>query len=417
MAGMLPVKGRLPRQSRAVETQTRISAAAIDLLAAHGVAGMTHRLVAEHAGVPLAATTYHFETKRDIVASASNSILAHFKDTLSAAAKDCQSDSSGPVSIKQLVVRVLQRAAMDEGSAVLALFEILLESVRHPESFQFAQQWIEQLTTLLSEVRPAKGAASVHAATDILMGLLFLTSSLKLDADQIAAVLLKGRDPLQVWAVGNSAKSSGETVAPPRRIDSKNTRARILEEAINILIAEGPSALSYKLIASRIGVSPAAPSYYFTSVMDLLRSAQVVLFEASQRRYHQLVTATNFKTINLEQFIELSNVVFQREATEFGRFNLATFSIWLEAARRPDLRPLVWSAVVRHCQSSARLIENYTSELRIMDGLLYHAMFFGKLMRILSTGTSNLDLMRVRQEFTGDIRALVAGKHWLLLPA
>jgi AcrR family transcriptional regulator len=415
--GILPVKGRRARQTRSVETQIRISAAAVDLLSELGISGITHRLVAERASVPLAATTYHFATKSDIVASASNLVLERFKKIFSAVADDCRSGASRSISTKQLVVRTLQRVATEDGVAVRALFEILLESVRHPESFKFAEQLIKEIGLLLSAAQSSNASiVSAESATDILMGFLFLTSSLKLSSDQIGSVLLNGRDPLKGWAA-TSAKETVETLISDPRDNGNKTRRRILDEAINILIAEGASALSYKLIASRIGVSAATPSYHFTSVVDLLRSAQVVLFEASQRRYHSLVTATNFRTIDLGQFIELTSVVFQREATEFGRFNLATFSLWLEAARRAELRPLIWSAVVRHCQSSAKLIENYTSNFRVVDGLLYHVMFFGKLMRILSTGASNLDLMRVRQEFARDIEAAVRGEHWLLLPS
>jgi AcrR family transcriptional regulator len=416
--GILPVKGRRARQTRSVETQIRISAAAVDLLSELGIAGITHRLVAERASVPLAATTYHFATKSDIVASASNLVLDRFKKIFSAVADECRSETPRSISTKQLVVRTLQRVAAEDGVAVLALFEILLESVRHPESFKFAEQLIKEIGLLLSAAQSSSASiVSVASATDILMGLLFLTSSLKLNSNQIGSVLLNGRDPLKGWAATTSAKETVETLLSDPRDNGNKTRRRILDEAINVLIAEGASGLSYKLIASRIGVSAATPSYHFTSVVDLLRSAQVVLFEASQRRYHSLVTATNFKTIDLGQFIELTSVVFQREATEFGRFNLATFSLWLEAARRAELRPLIWSAVVRHCQSSAKLIENYTSNFRSVDGLLYHVMFFGKLMRILSTGTSNLDLMHVRQEFAKDIEAAVRCEHWLLSPS
>ena len=409
-------KGTPRRQSRSIETKSKISAAAVDLLSYQGIAGLTHRQVAERANVPLAATTYHFATKRDIVASASNAILDHLKTLLSDAVENCKQTTRRPAPTKQLLVEIVQQVAA-AGSAGLALFEILLESVRRPEDTRLGEQWIDQVTRafLNSSLEGATSRArSAHTATDILMGLLLLTSSLRLTPDQVGAVLLRGGDPLQLWAVEIPAGENAEQTSSGQDAGTNKTRQRILEEAINILVADGASGLSYKVIADRVGLSAAAPSYHFASVIDLLRSAQLLLFEASQLRYHSLVTATNFKTIDQVQFIDLTSVVFQREVTEFGRFNLATFSIWLEAGRRPELRPLVWRAVVRHCQSSARLLNNYTSDFRIMDGLLYHTMFFGKLVRILSTGTSNLDLMHVRAEFASEIEAAIAGRHWLV---
>ncbi|MEI5103047.1 TetR family transcriptional regulator [Streptomyces sp. PmtG] len=40
------------------------------VIAARGIEGLTHRAVAEEAGVPLGATTYHFATKDDLIEAA-----------------------------------------------------------------------------------------------------------------------------------------------------------------------------------------------------------------------------------------------------------------------------------------------------------------------------------------------------------
>jgi len=58
--------GRGSKQERSIARRGRIAEAAIEVLATHGVAGMTHRLVAQRACVSLAATTYYYNTKFDI---------------------------------------------------------------------------------------------------------------------------------------------------------------------------------------------------------------------------------------------------------------------------------------------------------------------------------------------------------------
>ncbi|MEV0373748.1 TetR family transcriptional regulator [Streptomyces sp. NPDC050636] len=60
-----------PRRRR--DPQRRIeemAAAAERVIAVRGIEGLTHRAVAEEAGVPLGATTYHFATKDDLIHAA-----------------------------------------------------------------------------------------------------------------------------------------------------------------------------------------------------------------------------------------------------------------------------------------------------------------------------------------------------------
>lgn len=54
-------------RKRGQETHDRIIDAAIRLLSRHGTPGVTHRSVADEAGVSLALTTYHFASKEDIL--------------------------------------------------------------------------------------------------------------------------------------------------------------------------------------------------------------------------------------------------------------------------------------------------------------------------------------------------------------
>lgn len=60
-----------PRRRRDPERRiTEIAAATERVIAARGVEGLTHRAVADEAGVPLGATTYHFATKDDLILAA-----------------------------------------------------------------------------------------------------------------------------------------------------------------------------------------------------------------------------------------------------------------------------------------------------------------------------------------------------------
>ena len=69
------VRGRAAKQERSERTRAAIVAAVISLLAEEGVAGLTHRLVAQRSGASLAATTYYFASMQDMIAEASNELL------------------------------------------------------------------------------------------------------------------------------------------------------------------------------------------------------------------------------------------------------------------------------------------------------------------------------------------------------
>lgn len=58
------------RQQRGLERRDAIVDATLTILEAEGLEGVTHRRVADAAGVPLAATTYYFSSKEDLMQAA-----------------------------------------------------------------------------------------------------------------------------------------------------------------------------------------------------------------------------------------------------------------------------------------------------------------------------------------------------------
>lgn len=58
------------KTSRGVETRAKINQATLTIIKRDGMRGVRHRAVAKEAGVPLGATTYHFENIEDLIVSA-----------------------------------------------------------------------------------------------------------------------------------------------------------------------------------------------------------------------------------------------------------------------------------------------------------------------------------------------------------
>src|SRR5919206_4254624 len=62
--------GTEPRQDRSRRRREALLRATIELLGETGVKSVTHRAVAERAGVPLASTTYYFRSVHELIEEA-----------------------------------------------------------------------------------------------------------------------------------------------------------------------------------------------------------------------------------------------------------------------------------------------------------------------------------------------------------
>lgn len=410
-----PVRGRSAKQSRSLERRARIADAAVALIAERGIAGITHRLVAERAGVSLAATTYYYATKFDILAEAANSSMQHYADAFARAAERYRASGGGASAFRDFAFRLIRNAAGVHRAGTIAWAEISLDAARHPESLVLARNWTAHINRQWTDIAEVLGFEApgqiARSGIDTVIGLILMTVALGLTHEALDAVLENGTDPLKAWA---SCAGAGAAKPAPASCGRKahETRERIVDAAIEILMSDGPAAISFRQIAARAGLTPAAPAYHFTTIEELLRVAQARLFAQSKARYRNAVTGLSRRHLALEPLIELTAVVFQREATENGGRNIATFAIWLEAARRPELRAMVWDAVADQCQAWQRLLNPLCVNPDPVNGLLAQAMFLGKLVRLLSTGAQTSDLVHVRGEFACDLKALCAGSFW-----
>ena len=406
-----------PRQERALKTSAQIAQAAIGVLAKHGLSRVTHRSVAAEAGVPLAATTYHYAAKPDIIRAASTAILQHYVDALERTAEKYRRNADNAPSFREFVWRLLRKLAGDDRMMMMAWQEIGLDAVRGSESLALMREWHEQFYRLWIKIAHATKTTdpknTARSGIDVIQGLLLMVCALSLSPAEINQVLVGNGEPSRFWARRQDG-AGGQAATKSRSRKADETRGRILDAAIEILVAEGPGAIGYRAIAERARLTVAAPAYYFPTTASLLESAQRKLFEDSKTRYRDMMHALRPAEAHLA---DLTAATFIREATEFAQANLANFAIWIEAGRRQQLAPMVWSAI--HDQDLAwRHILTAVPGARPpqpRDGILAQALFLGKLQRILSTGSKTSALAQIRTEFARDIAAIEAGRFWAQL--
>jgi len=410
-------RARTPRQERSAQRQRLIAEAAISVIAEQGLASLTHRLVAGRAGVSLAATTYYYKTKADIIADASAQLLRGYIEAFRTFA-DRHRDAR--VSFYEFVIRALTRAAGKHRVGTLAWCEIMLDAARHDETRALARTWFDRLFEIWGDIATALGVEEptevARSAIDIVMGLQLVVLPLGLMESQVIAVLRSGIDPGGVWKPRGSARAGAalpQAARAPRKAD--RTREIILSAAVSLLIAEGATGVTYRAIAKHAGLTPAAPTYYYPSIASLLQAAQLRLFESAKDRYRLVMAGVDPAALDVERLADLTATVFLREATQFAGLSLAGYPVRLEAARDPALRPTLWDVIDDQNRAWGRLLRPLSEHPRALDPLLIQSLFAGKLLRVLATGASTMDLTSTRREFLYDLRAVAQGRHWTVV--
>jgi DNA-binding transcriptional regulator YbjK len=149
----------------------QILEATLRIIGRAGRQAVTHRAVAEEAGVPLGSTTYYFESRDDLLRQA----LEYVAASEVARYGELGQELSSVESPRELADRLIDGlvAAAEDRVAYIAEYELWLEAGRRPELREAAQNWCdaEQLSVArameaLGSSNPATDASLVVAAID-----------------------------------------------------------------------------------------------------------------------------------------------------------------------------------------------------------------------------------------------------------
>ncbi|MFE0178886.1 TetR/AcrR family transcriptional regulator [Streptomyces sp. NPDC059002] len=126
-----------------------VAAAAERVIAARGIEGLTHRVVAEEAGVPLGATTYHFATKDDLIQAA----LQRSVDRFAAYLDDwvARRPELTPEQLAVLLADALMGSFGPRRGQEVMEFELYLAALRRPALRPVADRYIELSVNALSQ--------------------------------------------------------------------------------------------------------------------------------------------------------------------------------------------------------------------------------------------------------------------------
>lgn len=139
------------RQARGERRRRAILDAALRLISKLGVEGVSHRAVAEEAGVPLAATTYYFKSLDELLEGALRLFVDEEAERLTVLAERLQGKELPPLEIARLF-----RSELEPD---VAQFELYVEAARRPALREVARRSIEMYATVAAAALRAAGIA------------------------------------------------------------------------------------------------------------------------------------------------------------------------------------------------------------------------------------------------------------------
>lgn len=171
-------------QERSARRREAILRAALRVIGEGGTAALTHRAVAAEAGVPLAATTYYFESKDDLLEQAL--LLAAEEDVAELRGIVDRLADVEPGDWAATVGPLLTPDTPDARAERIARFELALEAARRPALREGMREWTEAYMRLAEAVLRAAGSPDPERDAPLLVA-----AFVGIDYGQLAA---RGRE-------------------------------------------------------------------------------------------------------------------------------------------------------------------------------------------------------------------------------
>jgi AcrR family transcriptional regulator len=408
-------KRRRPRQGRSEDAVAKIARAVVSLLASEGQSGLTHRRVAEVAGVSLAATTYYYPNKFEMISDAQARLLEEYVQAFVRAKVRRRAGEPVVADLPDLVLKLVRNAAGRHGRDTLAWSEIMLDCALDERGHQLARAWFASMETVWAELIEEFGiedaGSVVKPAIDTVVGLLFVTVALQLSAET-AVGLLEGARPFPAVAAALSAPPAEASTEVGRPADrSRDTRERLVAAAVATLEQGDPSGLSFTAIAQRAGLTSAAPAYHFPTVEALLARAEGEVLRRMVERNAALMPPPPGDERGPSAGSDLLATIHIRSVLEDGLANVAGYRVWLSAARKPELRAQVADSIVAAQAAFAAYLDTAEHQPSSRFALAAMAQFVGRCVRVMATGRRTTDLASARREFEATLAAIRQGAH------
>jgi TetR/AcrR family transcriptional regulator, regulator of biofilm formation and stress response len=148
----------------------QILEATLRVIGRSGREAVTHRAVAEEAGVPLGSTTYYFDSRDDLLRQALEHVSAHEVSRYAELGEELRSVKSGRELADRLISELV--AAAEDRIAYIAEYELWLEAGRRPELREAAQSWCDAEQHAVAGAMERLGSSDPRADASLVVAAL-----------------------------------------------------------------------------------------------------------------------------------------------------------------------------------------------------------------------------------------------------
>jgi DNA-binding transcriptional regulator YbjK len=163
-----------PVRPRGAARREALLEAVLRIVADVGADAVTHRKVAEEAGLPLASTTYWFESKDHLLTAALEMAAEHDSARL---LEDVAAKRTGAETPDELVDAAVATiiASCDAGlpasrRSLMATYSMLLEAARRPALREIAERWTDVYLQTLGDLLERAGSRRPREDAQLLLG-------------------------------------------------------------------------------------------------------------------------------------------------------------------------------------------------------------------------------------------------------
>lgn len=188
---------RANRANQRGDRRAAILAATVRILGTEGLTAVKHRAVAREADVPLAATTYYFSSKDELIAEALAILVQDEVERLAARAAAMGDALASPADAAAAMAEALFPDPLAAGG-MLAKFEVYLAAARTPGLRNTAAHWQDAFTRLAEDALALAGSP---------------------DPERLAPTLVAGVDGILVHELSAGVTGAGDAVRLRLRLE------------------------------------------------------------------------------------------------------------------------------------------------------------------------------------------------------
>ena len=144
--------------------------AVLRVVAEVGVDAVTHRRVAEEAGLPLASTTYWFESKEHLLTAALERAAERDIERLRAFLDDIPAPTADPLAtVVRAILGPTEASAQSCRAWLLATYALMLEAARRPALREVTTRWTDAYLEALAPLMAAAGSTQPRSDAELLL--------------------------------------------------------------------------------------------------------------------------------------------------------------------------------------------------------------------------------------------------------